>query len=229
MRADLVMLDLDGTLVHTAPDLAESVRRMLGDLGLAPVDDAAVEGWIGDGVGRLVKRALTGEREGEPEPALYERAYGRFLEHYGLLVSRLSRPYPGVREGLRALRDAGYPLACVTSKMGFFTHKLLRDLDLEPLFALVVPGDALARKKPDPLPLLHACDHFGIAPAHAVLVGDSAIDARAARAAGAAFVAVTYGYHGAEDPRGLGAALVIDSLEELPAHLERPRPDDAPR
>lgn len=209
------MLDLDGTLVHTAPDLAEGVVRMLEDLGMPPVDQPTVEGWIGDGVARLVKRALTGERDAEPEPALFERGYARFLAHYGREVSRRSRPYPGVRAGLEALRGAGLPLACVTSKAGVFTHALLRDLDLAAFFELVVAGDSLQRLKPDPLPLLHVCSRFGVEPAHSVLVGDSPNDARAARAAGAAFVAVTYGYHGGRDPRDLDADLCIDSLEQL--------------
>jgi phosphoglycolate phosphatase len=215
------MFDLDGTLVHTAPDLAESLRHMLADLGMAPVDDATVEGWIGDGVSRLVKRALTGQRDGEPAPELYDRGYARFLEYYERFVSCLSRPYPGALEGLRALRSVDLPLACVTSKMARFTEALLRDLDLDRFFALVVSGDSLERKKPDPLPLLHVCARFGVEPADAVMVGDSSNDARAARAAGTSFVAVTYGYNGGQDPRTLGADLLIDSLEQLPLHLER--------
>jgi phosphoglycolate phosphatase len=219
LAADAVLLDLDGTLVHTAPDLAESVDRMLADLGRPAVGQAAVEGWIGEGVGRLVKRALTGERTGEPEPALYERGYARFLEHYTRLVSARSRPYPGVREGLAALRAAGLTLACVTSKMAVFTHALLHDLGLADCFALVVAGDSLPRKKPDPLPLLHACAELGVEPARAVFVGDSPVDAEAARAAGVHFVGVTYGYRGGLEPADLGAERLIDSLAELPAHL----------
>jgi phosphoglycolate phosphatase len=205
--------------VHTAPDLADSVNLMLVDLGRAATGQSAVEGWIGDGVSRLVKRALTGQRDGEPDPALYERGYARFLEHYGRLVSARSRPYPGVREGLATLRAAGLTLACVTSKMAVFTHALLRDLALADCFALVVAGDSLPRKKPDPLPLLHACAELGVEPAHTVFVGDSFVDARAARAAGVRFVAVTYGYRGGQEPTALGADLLIDSLAELPAHL----------
>jgi phosphoglycolate phosphatase len=223
LRADAVLFDLDGTLVHTAPDLAESVRRMLEDLGRPPVADAAVEGWIGDGVARLVKRALTGARDVEPPTALFERAYARFLEHYGRGVSRRSRPYPGVREGLEALRAAGLPLACVTSKLGVFTRALLRDLDLARYFDEVVAGDSVPRAKPDPLPVLHACAALGVEPAHAVLVGDSEADARAAGAAGAAFVAVTYGYGGGRGPRELGAALAIDSLADLLPQLDARR------
>jgi phosphoglycolate phosphatase len=222
IRADAVLCDLDGTLVHTAPDLAYAAGLMLEDLGRPPVDEASVEGWIGDGVSRLVKRVLTGTRDGEPDLDLFERGYERFLLHYARFVSRRSRPYPGVREGLQALQAAGLRLACVTSKMSVFTSALLRDLDLEPFFAVVVAGDTLARKKPDPLPVLHACTLLGVEPHRAVLVGDSANDALAARAAGVAFAAVTYGYTAGSHPRELGADLLLDSLSELLPHLQPP-------
>ncbi len=142
------------------------------------------------------------------------------MRHYGALVSHRSRPYPGVRQGLRSLVDARIPLACVTSKLEVFTRALLRDLDLAGAFELVVSGDTLERRKPDPLPLLHACSLLGVEPAHAVFVGDSDNDARAARAAGSAFVAVTYGYNAGRDIRTLAADLVIDSIEELLHHLD---------
>lgn len=226
IAAQAVLLDLDGTLVHTAPDLAESVGCMLADLGRPGVDQATVEGWIGHGVARLVKRALTGELDAEPEPALFERAYARFLEHYGREVSRRSRPYPGVPEGLRALREAGLPLACVTSKAETFTRALLRDLALADAFEVVVPGDALPRRKPDPLPLLHACERLGVEPARSVYVGDSRVDAAAARAAGCVFAAVRTGYRGGEPAEALGAHLLLDRLDELPSRLS-PRPRSA--
>lgn len=222
LHAEAVLFDLDGTLVHSAPDLAESIACTLEDLGRPPVDQAKVESWIGDGVSRLVKRALTGERDGEPETELFERGYARFVAHYGRLVSHRSRPYPGVREGLEALREAGLPLACVTSKLSVFTDALLRDLDLNRYFEIVVAGDSLARRKPDPMPLLYVFSRLGVDPRRAVLVGDSLVDAGAARAAGCAFVAVTYGY-GGRDPRSLGADRLIDSLAALPALLD-PRP-----
>lgn len=219
LPGDAVLFDLDGTLVDTAPDLAEGVGRMLEDLGRPRVEQSTVEGWIGDGVARLVKRALTGERDGEPEPGLQERALARFLHHYGRVVSRQSRPYPGVVPALRALARRGVPTACVTNKAAAFTDALLRDLGLSPLLATVVSGDALPRRKPDPLPIRHACAELGVAPERAVYVGDSSNDARAARAAGTAFVAVRYGYHGPHPPESLGADLLIGSLEQLLPHL----------
>jgi phosphoglycolate phosphatase len=226
LRAAAVLFDLDGTLVHTSPDLADSASRMLADLGRSAVDAALIEGWIGDGVSRLVKRALTGERDAEPDPELFRVGYARFIEHYGRGVSARSRPYPGVRAGLDALRGAGLPLACVTSKLGVFTHALLRDLELAQYFELVVAGDSLPRTKPDPLPLLHACSRLGVAPGQAVMVGDSENDALAARAAGCPFVGVTYGYNGGREPESLAADALIGSLERLLPLLDvAARPD----
>lgn len=219
--ARLVVVDLDGTLIHTAPDLADCANLMLRDLGLPARDEATVASWIGNGVSRLVKRALTGSLDGEPDAQLFARAYPLFLEHYGRHVARKSRPFPGVREGLDALTRAGIVLACITNKAERFTLPLLEALQLRAPFALVLSGDSLPKRKPDPLPLLHACAHFDVAPAQALLVGDSHNDTQAARAAGMPVVCVTYGYNRGVDVRTLEPDAVIDSLAELPPLLQR--------
>ncbi|NOZ09625.1 MAG: phosphoglycolate phosphatase [Gammaproteobacteria bacterium] len=221
LSVKMVMIDLDGTLIHTAPDLAASANRMLEDLDMPTHPQDQVERWIGNGVARLVKRALTGQMQAEPEAALFDQAYARFLEHYGQSVSALSRPYPGVVEGLDALKEAGFELACITNKAESFTLPLLKDLHLHDYFSLILSGDSLPRKKPDPLPLLHACKHFQITPDHGVLVGDSANDTQAAQAAGMPVVCMTYGYNQGVDVRSLGAQAVIDSLVELPQYIQR--------
>jgi len=221
LRVSMVMIDLDGTLINTAPDLAESANRMLRDLGMAPHSPAQVENWIGNGVSRLVKRALTGELDAEPDAALFERGYARFQQHYAELVAHKSRPYPGVIEGLDTLKAAGFHLACITNKAERFTLPLLAKLKLRDYFALVLSGDSLPKRKPDPLPLLHACKHFGIAPAQGVLVGDSLNDTQAARAAGMPVVCVTYGYNRGNDVRTLNPDAVVDSLADVPALLAR--------
>src|SRR5512139_2004271 len=104
----MVMIDLDGTLIHTAPDLADCANRLLADLGRAPAAVETVMTWIGNGVPRLVKRALTGEMWAEPDAALFERALAIYQKHYAAHVSDLSRPFPGVVEGLEKLKKAGY-------------------------------------------------------------------------------------------------------------------------
>lgn len=221
LRVSMVMIDLDGTLINTAPDLAESANRMLRDLGMAPHSPAQVENWIGNGVSRLVKRALTGELDAEPDAALFERGYARFQHHYAELVADKSRPYPGVVEGLNAFKAAGFHLACITNKAERFTLPLLAQLKLRDYFELVLSGDSLPKRKPDPLPLTHACKHFGIAPAQGVLIGDSLNDTQAARAAGMPVICVTYGYNRGNDVRTLHPDAVVDSLAEVPALLAR--------
>ena len=134
---------------------------------------------------------------------------------YGENTSGRSAPYPGVIEGLESLTAAGYRLACVTNKAAQFTLPLLRDKGLLDLFALVVSGDTLPEKKPHPAPLLHAAAHFGVAPADALMVGDSVSDVKAARAAGFHIICVSYGYNHGRDIREASPDAVIDSLTEL--------------
>lgn len=219
LAVKMVMIDLDGTLIDSAPDLAASANRMLEALGMPTHETEQVAQWIGNGVSRLVKRALTGEMNAEPDPELYERGYKVFLEAYGELVSDQSRPYPGVVEGLKKLQAAGFQLACITNKAEAFTVPLLKDLNLYKYFKIVISGDTLAKKKPDPLPLLHACEYFGITPDHGVLIGDSINDTQAARNAGMPVLLVPYGYNRGQDVRELEPEAVIQTLEEATEYL----------
>jgi phosphoglycolate phosphatase len=220
LAVKMVMIDLDGTLIDTVPDLAAAANRVLADLGRPAWDEAHYRTWIGNGVPRLVKRALTGEMQAEPDAALFERAHADFQKHYGAAVSDLSRPYPGVVQGLEQLQARGFSLACITNKAESFTLPLLRNLDLHKYFRLVLSGDSLPKHKPDPLPLLHACRHFHIDPAHGILVGDSSTDVQAARAAGMPVICVTYGYNHGHDIRDSGPDAVVDSLLEVSPHLQ---------
>ena len=219
LAVKMVMVDLDGTLVHTAPDLADCTNLMLSDLGRPTRDLATVSTWIGNGVSRLVKRALTNEMWTEPDPRLFEQALARFQDHYARHVAHKSRPFPGAAEGLQQLRHAGFKLACITNKAERFTLPLLQQLDLAGYFELILSGDSLPKKKPDPLPLLHACRHFGVTPDHGVLAGDSGNDVKAARAAGMPVICVSYGYNHGHDIRESNPDAVIDSLAELPKYL----------
>ena len=221
LRVAAVLFDLDGTLVHTAPDLADAVNRSLDTLGLPRRGDAEIAGWIGNGTPRLVKRALTGTMDGEPEPPLFARAHELFARHYAERVAERSRVYPGVAEGLALLGAAGVPLAVVTNKPHAFTVALLETLALAPFFGAVVSGDRVARQKPDPLPLLDACRLLGAPPARALTVGDSASDVRAARAAGMPVVCVSYGYNHGADVRALEPDAVVDSIVEVAGMVTR--------
>lgn len=222
VAARLVFMDLDGTLVDTAPDLTDAVNRMLADLGRAPYADSTVSRWIGNGVKRLVKRALTGTMDGEPEADQFDRGYALFLRHYGQHLSDRGAAFPGAESALAQLRTAGFRLVCITNKAAAFTLPLLDLLDLRRYFDLVLSGDTLPKCKPDPLPLLHACAEFGVAPEEAVLVGDSENDVRAARAAGAGIICVRYGYNQGVDLAELAPDLLIDRLSELPECLSHP-------
>ncbi|MEO1767334.1 phosphoglycolate phosphatase [Thiobacter aerophilum] len=209
-----VVVDLDGTLLDTAPDLAAAANRMLADLGRPPVPMEVLKTYIGNGVSRLVKRVLTGDMQAEPDPELFDHALKLYQRHYALHVADASRPFPGVREGLEAMKAAGFNLACITNKAEQFTIPLLLATHLHGYFELILSGDTLPRKKPDPLPLLHACEHFRIAPQELLLIGDSLNDAQAARAAGCHIFVVPYGYNRGRPVAELDVDAVVPSLLE---------------
>jgi phosphoglycolate phosphatase len=218
----MALIDLDGTLVDSVPDLAPSVDAMMAELGRPPHGEAAVRNWVGNGVERLVQRALTGTLDGEPAAADFERAYPIFLALYAAHNGDRSRLYPGVREGLAALAGRGLALGCVTNKAAQFTEPLLAALGVAEHFGIIISGDTLPERKPSPLPLLHAAAHFGVAPAQSLMVGDSISDVKAARAAGFPVVCVSYGYNHGLDIRDAEPDAVIDSLAELDGLLVRP-------
>ena len=219
LAVKMVMVDLDGTLIHTAPDLADCANRMLAELGRPAWPVEKIMTWIGNGVPRLIKRALTGEMQAEPEAALFEKATAIYHRLYLAHVSELSRPFPGVVEGLAQLKARGFHLACITNKAEVYTLPLLKNLDLFKYFELVLSGDSLPRQKPDPLPLQHACRHFGITPDHGILIGDSRNDVEAARAAGMPVICVPYGYNHGHDIRESQPDAVVGSLADLGSYL----------
>ena len=211
----MVLIDVDGTLVDSVPDLAYCVDELMKALGRPVHGEAKVRDWVGNGVERLVRRALIGQLDGEPPDEDYARAYPIFLELYSENTSKRSRLYPGIREGIDWLKSQGYLLGCVTNKAAQFTLPLLRDLGVRDDFGIVVAGDTLPVKKPDPAPLLHAARHFGVSAAESLMVGDSVSDVKAARAAGFQIVCMSYGYNHGVDIRTAEPDAVIDSLVEL--------------
>lgn len=209
-----VVIDLDGTLLNTAPDLAHAAELMMADLGLPCPSLETISTYIGNGVSRLVKRVLTGQMEAEPEAALFERAITAYQRHYGEHVALHTRPYAGVVAGLDAFKAMGLRLACITNKAAQFTHPLLKETGLFDYFELILSGDTLPKRKPDPLPLLHACEYFGIAPHELLLIGDSLNDTQAARAAGCPVFCVPYGYNRGRPVTELDLDAVTPSLLE---------------
>jgi phosphoglycolate phosphatase len=219
-KPGMILIDVDGTLVDSVPDLAYCVDRMMLALGREPHGETKVRDWVGNGVERLVRRGLVGRLEGEPDEADFERAYPIFLDLYAENTSKRSLLYPGIREGLDYLKTAGYRLGCVTNKAAQFTEPLLQHLGLFDDFEIVVSGDTLPKRKPDPLPLLYAAEYFGVAPQQALMVGDSVSDVQAARAAGFQIVCMSYGYNHGVDIRSAEPDAVIDRLTEIQSLLE---------
>jgi phosphoglycolate phosphatase len=211
-----LLLDFDGTLVDSAPDLAAALNRVLAETGRSALALDDIKAMVGDGVAKLVERGLaaTGPLPHQTDlPALVER----FLEIYGAASSLETRPYPGVLETLSALKTAGWRLAVCTNKATRLTVQILADLNMADLFEAVVGGDSLPVRKPHGGHLLGTLARLPEPPATAVMVGDGINDLLSARDAGLPVVLVTYGY-GAE-ARTLGADRVIDRFSELPAAL----------
>lgn len=208
-----ILLDLDGTILETAGDLATATNRTLAEYGRPQVSEEQVRTWIGDGVRALVQFAF--EATGDSDEALLDEAHDRFMRHYADCFADRSHPFPGVVATLQHFREAGIPLAVVTNKAAAFTEPLLADLGIRDAFEIVISGDTLPEKKPSPLPLLHAAEWFGVEPADALMVGDSVSDVKAARAAGFAIVCMSYGYNHGQDIRAAEPDAVIDSMMEL--------------
>lgn len=209
--ARAVAFDLDGTLLDTLPDIALAAERMLQQLGRVPFDESTVRSYVGNGIPRLTKRLLTGTMDGEPPRELFEQALTLFERNYRDTLTAHTRPFPGVEEGLRRFEASGFRMACITNKAQAFTLPLLEATGLARWFALVVSGDSLPKKKPDPLPLLHCAGEFGIEPAQLLVIGDSAADVQAARAAGCPVFCVTYGYSPG-DVQDLGCDAIVGDL-----------------
>jgi phosphoglycolate phosphatase len=222
-RPKLLAIDLDGTLVDSAPDIAHCVGAALAAIGYPSPGEARTRAWIGDGLETLIARAIAhgGGAQGETTvdgEARHKAALAAFLVCYADNLFVRSRLYPGVLPTLDELRSRGFRLCCITNKRFAFSDALLVAAGVRDRFELVLGGDSLPEKKPSPLPLRAAAESLGIAPSAATLVGDSHQDLRAAHAAGYGFVLADYGY-GKIDETELGISPRIRSFAELPAVL----------
>jgi phosphoglycolate phosphatase len=225
--ARAVIVDLDGTMVDTLGDFEVALNRTMASLGLPSVSRAAVARTVGRGSEHLI-RSLLAEQLVHPEAmglgqadpmrcvdALYEPAWRQYQHHYREINGQFSTVFPGVVEGLQALRARGLPLACLTNKPLAFAHGLLQAKGLDRYFERVFGGDSFERKKPDPLPLFRTCEALGTAPAHTWMVGDSQNDALAARAAGCPVALLTYGYNHGQPIEQAPHDLLLGSLAEF--------------
>ncbi|MCK5001576.1 MAG: phosphoglycolate phosphatase [Gammaproteobacteria bacterium] len=211
----MVLIDVDGTLVDSVPDLAYCVDEMMKQLDMPVYGEDKVRNWVGNGVERLTRRALIGQLDGEPDDELFEKAYPIFLDLYDKNVCERSCLYEGVREALDFLKTTDVKIGCVTNKNAQFTLPILDKLGVKDDFEIVICGDTLDKKKPDPLPLLHAAEKLGATPEQSLMLGDSMSDVKAARAAGFNIICMSYGYNHGEDIRDYNPDAVVDSMAEI--------------
>ena len=209
-----ISIDLDGTMLDTVEDLSIAVNHTLDELQLPALELALVRTFVGKGIANLLARSVRAATRGEPDDGLLARAMPLYEAHYERVNGQTTTIYPGVREGLERLAAAGFPMACITNKSRRFTGPLLERVGFARYFSLVVCGDSLAKRKPDPLPLTHAAEHFGVAPGEMLMIGDSVNDAQAARAAGCPVFCVTYGYNEGADVRTLDVDAIVPTLVE---------------
>ena len=207
----LAVFDLDGTLVDSASDIAEAVNRTLEQWSLPRVEEVVIRGWIGEGAKLLLQRALR-----HAGSALdVEEVFPSLAVHYGDCLLLDPQVYPGVRETLDALRDAGVGLAICTNKPERFVRPLLEYLSLGDYFTCIVGGDTLPERKPSAVPLLHVVNHFGLRVSQCLMVGDSETDLETAQAAAMPVALVSYGYLRGFDPHSVPGVIVVDDMREL--------------
>lgn len=224
MTCRAALIDLDGTLLDTAPDLAAAANATLEDVGLAPLPPERIRDFVGKGLAHLMRQALREALGRAPEPALEERSREALTRHYERFNGVASRPFPGVVEGLAALRASGLKLACVTNKLMAFTAPLLERTGLRASFDAVVTSDLAGARKPDPAVFLYACRALVVMPGEACVIGDSDNDGDAARAAGCRFFLVPYGYREGRRLEDVRCDAVVADLGAAAALLRREQP-----
>jgi len=188
----LVVFDLDGTLIDSAPDMHSAVNLMLADLGCSPLSLPEIRTMVGDGASALIARALAARQCVTADPG---KALAQFLEHYEANPTALTRTFPGVPETLERLQAFGLTLAICTNKPSRLTHMILDRLGISRFFVKIIAGDTLPFRKPDPRALIEILSVFGTPAAAAIMVGDSEVDAATAHAANVPLILMTYGYH----------------------------------
>ena len=206
------IIDLDGTMVDTAPDFQVAINRMREELHLAPLALDTITDFVGKGSENLMRRVLGVDFEENEVERRFELALQRYQYHYLQINGDHSELYAGVHEGLLAMKKGGVRLACVTNKPIAFARPLLEKKRLIDLFEVIYGGDSLAHKKPHPLPMLTVCNDFDLQPEQVVAIGDSSNDSEAARAAGCRVLTVPYGYNHGQPVQTIDTDGIVESL-----------------
>lgn len=212
---DAYLFDLDGTLVDTAPDLMYALNQTLEGANFDAVDLASTRLWVGHGAKVMLEQAIKQQSPATLSEKELDDLYVGFLVHYRSHIAEDSAPYPGVVDTLDRIRSRTYKLGVVTNKRQDLSMQLLRKLDLYRFFNIVVGGDTLQVAKPEPQPILYACNELVSTPDNTLFVGDSITDVNAARNAGCPIACMRDGYNHNTPAEQLGADWVIDSFCEL--------------
>lgn len=217
MSRPIIVFDLDGTLLDTAPDLLDSLNHSLLAGNARITDTQGFHRYVGHGGRVMIDRAYKAQSR-ILAPEEHDRLFALFLDHYGRNIPGKSQPYPGVPAALDRLADAGYTLAVCTNKTGEFSIRLLDALGIRQRFAAICGADTFAFRKPDPRHLTETIKLAGGDPHQAVMVGDSQTDIDTAKAAGIPVVAVDFGYTD-KHVREYGPSKIISHFDELTVAL----------
>lgn len=209
---EAVIIDLDGTMVDTAPDFHVAINRMRAELSLPPLTIEIVINRVGKGTEYLIHSVLALDYDDYGVGRYFQQALEAYSRHYHDINGRFSALYPNVIEGLQAFKAKGLRLACVTNKPVAFALPLLEQHALSSYFDVIYGGDSLPKKKPDPLPMLQVCRDFALSPSQVVAIGDSSNDAQAARAAGCRVFNVPYGYNHGEPIHDVDSDGIVSTL-----------------
>ena len=213
----VLLFDLDGTLVDSAPDLAAAVNQTLMQLGREPFAESTVRNWVGNGALALISRGLSGAKDIDPNlpQPLVDDALAMFLNVYAARVCDQSVLYPGVKDTLLSLKARGYRMAIITNKPEAFIAPILEGLEISNVFELSLGGDSLPERKPEPLPLYTACGMLNVQLSDCVMIGDSKNDILAAKAAKMDSIGLSYGYNYDEDLSHYQPTYLFDHFADL--------------
>jgi phosphoglycolate phosphatase len=208
------IIDLDGTMLDTAPDFEAAVNLMRNDLGLAPLSRETIINCVGKGTENLIRTVLAIDYDETGVTKHFAQALASYMQHYHRINGDLAMLYPEVNEGLQQMRNNGLRLACVTNKPLALAVPLLEKKGLHAHFDIVYGGDSFPQKKPSPVPMLQVCKAFSLLPEQVIAIGDSSNDAIAARAAGCKVLTVPYGYNHGESVHNIDSDGIVQTLLE---------------